>query len=46
MLGNLITAFLNETMGNSSHNRSTDDAGVQYGNNTLSIKMNRNSYMA
>lgn len=25
-LGNLITAFLNKTVGNSSHNRSTDDA--------------------
>jgi hypothetical protein len=45
-LGNLITAFLNKPMGNSSHNRNADDAEAQYVNNTLSIKTNGNSYMA
>jgi len=45
-LGNLITTFLNKTKGNSSHNRNTDDTGAQNGNNILSFKINRNSYVA
>lgn len=45
-LGNLITAFFNKIMGNSSHKRSTHDAEAHYGKNTMYIKINRNEYLA